>query len=220
MGIDPDLLTINPSEIFLRHYCDDILNNSQKWMEAAIDWGEMHECLSSAESEDGLELVGIRVEWEEPLTGSHMFISLCPVEVIPDDFEGWWKSNINERCTIIGDIPDENQEFVDARLEGVGCTLRCLLDGTSVGSIQVFFTDEITLELGNGRFADPGIDEGWAELTIVVLGLSLLFLVGRALFIRVSSGGSFSNNMSRLDEEDTSLMENLEEKSGDSEEEE
>ena len=87
----------------------------------------------------------------------------------------------NERCRVLGEIPDGNQEFDIAHLEAVGCTLRCALADFPVKEIQVYQSDDLSLYLDNGRFADPGLDETWVSDANIVITLFLVLILVQRL---------------------------------------
>jgi hypothetical protein len=71
-----------------------------------------------------------------------------------------------------------NQEFIEARIVIVGCTLRCDLGGLNSSSVQFFQNNIISSDLEEGRFADPGIDDSWFEMAkyaMLLLGVISFF---------------------------------------------
>jgi hypothetical protein len=140
------------------------------------------------------------IKWYEPLSprDEKIAVALCPISSIPNSFEGWWGTESDQRCMVLGAIPDENQKFLSVKLEAVGCTLRCSLEGATEENIQVFQTDEIVLNLGSGRFADPGINEEWGGLSWIVLGLFLIGIVVSELWVLFSGRAPFSRQLRSL----------------------
>ena len=203
MEIDAYLEESGPSPVKFPvgvNYCQDSIDENTNWLENSIDWALLRQCLAGSSSEDILTHVGLMMKWYEPLSpkDERMAVALCPISSIPNSFEEWWGTESDQRCIVLGAIPDENQKFLSVKLEAVGCTLRCSLEGASEENIQVFQTDEIVLNLGSGRFADPGINEEWGGLSWIVLALFLIGIVVREIWVLFSGRTPFSRQVRSL----------------------
>jgi hypothetical protein len=160
----PEVIPSNPSKLNLpdTEECKGIKDEFILSLEDAVNWDILGKCLSDSTAEDGLPLVGFRFRWIEPVSSNdeeEVVHILCPIDQTPATFEEWWDIEAN-RCLVIGELPERNQQFLEAYFDAVGCSFRCSIEEMGTETILEFDTADGSLSMGFGYVSDPDIGAG------------------------------------------------------------
>jgi len=168
--------------------CKGIIGEFALSLEDSVNWGILGKCLSDSTAEDKLIDVGFRLRWIEPISPggewSEAYV-LCPIDQeVPSTFEKWWFLEAN-RCSVIGELPERNQQFLEAEFDAIGCTLRCKINGVQTGSILEFETADGSLSMGFGYISDP--DVGVSDFYYIPFSLLLVLFISKLIVGRFGS---------------------------------
>jgi hypothetical protein len=159
----------------------DHKRESSVFLESAIDWGKLADCLASVEDNESVDLVGLQfafVQWESQLNKPFNVRILCPVEHIPRSLYEW--NYPSSECREIENYSYFQMEkrFYSIQVQMISCDLRCT---TLTNQIEYIPSSEFEEESRDS----PLIGHESSETKILI---GALIIIGFMVWLILKSG--------------------------------
>ena len=177
--------SINYDPNFSGDVCDKITQDRQSsFLDTALDWGKISDCLSSMEDINGLHSVGIEFEFiKTGGLGKNTVLIMCigqsPSKPLPSSVPDWFSSSelTKSDCSILfGELQsiDQTITYDSINIRLLSCDVHCNYADDERGKFVYF--DNLT-NFSTTGMEDPRVKEGLIDNSWLIIGSLLVGFV-------------------------------------------